>query len=716
MGFLGSHIRFWGLDGPTVIPAFRYSAIIAILLLGTGLFAGGFSFRALIPHPGGFAFILGLLFFTEWLTYDYSFLKGPSIRGEIVLGFIIGLALFRNRLQPFHPALIVATSLLLAAVFINLSQGRILFSDDHPVFYYRLQLLKDNFPYIPFYNPLWNVGIDARDFFATGSLNIFFLFAPIIYFSELQNSYNLIVSLILFAILPLSCFIAAKKLEVPPPGPAIAALLGLSSSLVWYQWALKYGAMGFITSCALLPLTLALAMIFVSRLRQLSIFEALLFIILTTLTMFWSLAGIAFIPVMVIALLRIRTLLRKRYAVFIISALVVLNLPWMTLFIASTDLTNFLTLKPPQILREIKKDEGLHIAKKEHIPNQITSHSIRGGKRHFSTSNTIKTLRDFAVKTNPVILLMFIPGLFALPFRFIRGTMAITIVWLVTIGSAIAVMRPQLELERMLIIATLLASLPAAAASTQILRQIPKSSFLSAILTGFIFAGALSAAFVINNRSMERYNFASDAVSDLATAIRKHGGNGRTVFPGFILHHLNQGHIAPLIFWSGKPIVASTPFHNLWWYTELIPPSISKQGTQSIEDYFDLLNASSVVANEGKWINYFDINRDKYELAAQIDQFSIYKRLNHNPTYFLKGNGEILEQNNNKIVFSLQQPDAVLKFSYFPFLQVQGCKVSGEPVAGGKVFIRLSDCPTEEKLVLKARSGFARLTGEHDAS
>lgn len=716
VGLVGSHIRFWSIDGTTIIPAFRYSALIAISLLGVGLAASGFSFSTLIPRPSGFAFALGLLFFSEWLTYDYSLLKGPSIRGEILLGFLVCFTLFRHRIQPFNPLLLLGICLLLILIFFNAAQGRMLFSDDHPVFYYRLQLLKENFPYIPFYNPLWNAGIDARDFFATGSLNIFSIFAPLIYFSELQNSYNLIVGLVLFGLLPLTCFFAAKKLELAAPGPTIAALLGISSSLVWYQWALKYGAMGFVTSCALLPLTFALAIKFTSRTRELNLFEAVLLALLTTLTLFWSLAGIIFIPLFAIALLRLRTILRKRYALMICSSILLLSLPWMILFVASTDLSGFLTLKPPKLERGIKKDEGLPIVIKDHIPNQITSHSIRGGGHRFSGSKTIKALREFAGKTNPIILLMFIPGLTLLSFRFAKWTLVITLIWLTTLGSAIAGIRPQLELERMLIVAALLATIPAAAAIGVIFRQIPRASFLAAVIAGYLFASPLSVAFVINNRSMERYNFVSETVTDLAEAIRHYGGEGRTVFPGFILHHLNQGHIAPLIFWSEKPIVASTPFHNLWWYTELVPASIQAEGNQKIEEYLDLLNTTAVVANERKWFNYFNGAPERYQLVWRSDAFTVYKRRQPTPTYFLEGEGTFLGQTNNKATFSLQQPSAVLKFTYFPFLEVEGCNISGQLVAGGKVFVKLSDCPVNQELVLKARTGFARLKGVTNAS
>ncbi len=52
--------------------------------------------------------------------------------------------------------------LLIAGLFLALADGRLLLSDDHPSFLYRLHLLKEHFPAIPFYNPQWNAGYSAR--------------------------------------------------------------------------------------------------------------------------------------------------------------------------------------------------------------------------------------------------------------------------------------------------------------------------------------------------------------------------------------------------------------------------------------------------------------------------------------------------------------------------------------------------------------------------
>jgi tetratricopeptide (TPR) repeat protein len=86
-------------------------------------------------------------------------------------------------------AVAIATIALCSASLI--APGGLLFSDDHPSFFYRLSQLHDFFPHIPFYNPMWNGGVEAREFFPSGSLGIYLLFAPLLHFVSGQQAERL---------------------------------------------------------------------------------------------------------------------------------------------------------------------------------------------------------------------------------------------------------------------------------------------------------------------------------------------------------------------------------------------------------------------------------------------------------------------------------------------------------------------------------------------
>src|SRR5690606_34615165 len=105
--------------------------------------------------------------------------QGPSIRGELLLSALIAVVLLQRRL--FFTVLpwgVLLSGAFCWYFFLQEAGAELLFSDDHSTFVYRLTILRDTFPYIPFYNPQWNAGLDARDSFATGVLNLFFLSMP----------------------------------------------------------------------------------------------------------------------------------------------------------------------------------------------------------------------------------------------------------------------------------------------------------------------------------------------------------------------------------------------------------------------------------------------------------------------------------------------------------------------------------------------------------
>jgi len=87
----------------------------------------------------------------------------------------------------------------------------------------------------------------------------------------------------------------------------------------------------------------------------------------------------------------------------------------------------------------------------------------------------------------------------------------------------------------------------------------------------------------------------------------------------------------------------------------------------------------------------------------------MFERLNSHPSYFLKGSGEIIAQVSSGVRFKLAEPEATLKFNYFPFVQVEGCETSGAAIEGGAVFVHLSGCPTGAELTLKSVPPLTRL-------
>jgi hypothetical protein len=173
-----------------------------------------------------------------------------------------------------------------------------------------------------------------------------------------------------------------------------------------------------------------------------------------------------------------------------------------------------------------------------------------------------------------------------------------------------------------------------------------------------------------------------------------------------MLHEFSGGHLAPLALWANTPIIASSPVHNLWAYRQIIPNEFLNGETNekynNVLKYFDLMNVSVVFAHEHSWRDFFRGQPEKYIEVEKIGNFSLFKRTSFPNNYFLEGSGKILAQHSNKVIFSTNTPDAVLKFNWFPFLEIKGCEVFPFKVSESITFIKVSSCPINTELVINS--------------
>lgn len=700
-GLFSGVVRFWDTNGEVLLPSFRYAAFVGVPLFLTGLFAGGRSVFGAFPllHPSAFIAALGVSFWTDWLCRDYSLLQGPGIRGPIIIFAGLSFLLLAQRSVIFLRASAVLAPLLLLASFISVSEGRLLYSDDHPSMLHRLQMLKEHFPAIPFYNPTWNAGFDNRDFFATGVLGIFAIFAPLIYSSDLVTSYTFIIGILIFIAVPALTYLAAKTGELADPVPSIASLVSLCTSLLWYRWSLQYGAIGFFMSASLVPLNLMLFSRLLSSSREFSFRCGLLLIVSLTLMLFWSLSAIVFLPVFLLVLFYSRRVLSKPGVKGIALAILAVNIPWMLVFLSVSSVGQFLSLSRPAAQAKVSVAE-------DKDPHALSRTVVRGGAKKFSPGKAVSHMRDSSSKMNPLVLFLALPGFLMFTKRSIRTVYGVTALWLLIPGIGGPFLKPQLELDRMLVILGLISAIPTAQVIAWAVNEgrLPGAS----VACGYLFAGLFSVSGVAHDRSPVQFVFAEDLVWELSDAIRANGGDGRTLFSGFMLHDLGSGHLLPLTMFSGKPLIASSPFHNVWWYTDVIPPSYGRRKAEGIEEFLDLYNVTAVISRERKWRAYFDRDPAKYMPVFRKNGFSLYRR-QYESSYFVKGSGSVLEQGTDYVKVRVDSPSAVIKFNYFPFLQTDRCSILSEDISDSIHFIRLENCEPGSTVTIKAGSAFSRL-------
>ncbi len=707
---LAGKTTLWALDGPMILPSGSYGTAFGILLV-MGALALWYTApkgerQALQLDPLGATAGVALIFFSDWLCRNYNLFQGPVIRGELILGILAAFVLLRLRSGLFYFAFMLFSIAIVAYNFFTTADGRMLISDDHASFVFRLMALKENFPHIPFYCPLWNGGFDARDFFATGALNIFLLLWPIIYAFNVPDVYNVLVAIVLFGVLPFSVFISARLCKLAIPTPAIAAVLALGSNLLWYRWALKYGTMGFVTSIALLPIVFALTIKILAREEQLSRIEAMIFVVATSLMLCWTPSGLVFVPAAVLGLIFIRSILHKRYLIAIAATLLILNAPWMAVFVSVSKVGNFVQSERPS--DQSQSEGSIHNDK----PKASAPVAQRSKAAHVSGQGTLRLLREYAIGANPLILFLALPGLLLLRGA-TRSLFIITTGWLIILGAVLVPLKPQLELDRMLIIMGILLSLPAARALSQLMAQAQASSLARlpvSLCLGFLLITPFTLCGVVNNHSIEQYYFSSPLVSDMTSAIKRYGGPGRVLFSGFVLHDLSNGHLAPLAYLSGKSLIASSPFHSQWNYGQVFPKSfIERMESDGIIQYLDLYNVSAVFAHERQWREYFGRRPAEFRPVWQGDKFSLFTRTSFPGTLYVQGTGEEPHETSNSVVLRPAQSEVVLRYNYLPFLEASGCTISGQQMAPEVTFIKLSGCTPGAEVVIRAKHALERI-------
>lgn len=650
--------------------------------------------------------------FSDILCRDYTLFAGPTIRGELLLGAILSIIFVGPAPSRLQVILWAAVACILAFTQLMLeTKGAPLFTDDHATFFFRFQLLKENFPSIPFFTPLWNGGLDARDFFATGCLGVFTFFAPLIYLLPLETVYTPMVASIPLLIAPGASYLGARLAGVAKRGAAASALLALAASLTWYRWAFSYGTLGFLFSCALFPLCLVLlTQLGSGALNEQGWGRATLTFIVTALALMWSPTFLALLPVALYCLLKTPTWIRHRNSVAVVTGVTAVTIPWVLLFLISSPVLSFLATSTHQgsnrtAAPQVEAPTG-KVVPEANVPAKIDQ---------TTQPKTLKILREASSSANPILIFIGVTGLIVMRGRN-KWIFRISALWLLALGLIGPLLKPQLELDRLLLFLAMLMTIPAGR-TIDLMWRIAKTNSLAAkvisfTVTAFLFATPFVVAAITCNRSLEHYTVLNKDVQQLARAIEDNAAGARGLFTGFVLHELHGGHLAPLpLFANNTPMVAHSWAHNMWSRLDVTPPEYLTRGADGFREYLDVMNIGVVVAHDAKWKKLLKANPHEFEKMNSNSQFVMFRRRNFISNYFLSGNGSILSQSTNSVLLKLSSPDGILKFTYFPFLTMANCTLTPHFVHSGTggVMVKYQGCPVDQEIELRSVSVIDRV-------
>ena len=228
-------------------------------------------------------------------------------------------------------------------------------------------------------------------------------------------------------------------------------------------------------------------------------------------------------------------------------------------------------------------------------------------KSGFSFSKSLKVFNDTTIRVNPLLLLLFLPGL-TMMRRGLKRLFSCILAWCFILGVVLSPAILQIELDRFMVIFYYLVSLPAAIVFDVFLgrKDLYAHRAFASVLLSFLLAGILSTANITGNRSIDRFAVVGAEFREVLIFLNEHSDDsGRLIFSGSCLHDFNSGHLAPLPLFVDHPMIASSHLHNLWQYTQVFPEIVMKGGDKARSEYLDLLNVTMVAAHEPSWQDYF---------------------------------------------------------------------------------------------------------------
>jgi hypothetical protein len=708
IGLSSNFLSFWHSSGPLIISS-RTWKLAALAAAGLWFISPlvlrrspGNSRPRLSAGP--FIIAAGLLIFTDFperisgfhISRRFFFVSAAV---SVIVIFLIRRNLSAaSRLRQLLVPIFWGIQIALTVLFLKTADGRVIWSDDHPSFLYRLILLRDHFPFLPFYNTQWNTSYLAREVYPTGALSLYFLSYPFVHWlgdiADVAQAhvYNFIIPHLMIVLLPWSGYWAARKLECSRLEGLICGLLFLGPTMSLFEFGLKFGTLPFVISAGLLPLSLIIlcSVAFDADLPPLSI--RLVGVVVLFLCLCWHLMVLAFLPFCLFLLCSYRDLFRSRRVrpLLIIAALVLL-LCGPSLFSLARDyplLDLFKRHSLPGSSTEMSTVQA--VKKSQNTRGEDQQQAQPPHSRFGLLAELRRAYSQLSAKVNPLLLVLILPAFAAFPRGPKRQILIATMLWLTAVALLGQYIKPQLELHRFFLAACFLSCLPVSRfigrhIHGNILRLDDQPSAADcrtmqaagalAILLGILLTLPVTLARIYTDNSHERFRFAPAELSSFVQAIKEHAGSGRLFFTGFILHDLGStdyrtqdgGHIAPLAAFTGVPMFASQFYHVYWSTVDPIPQVYRDRDEAGIEEFLDLVNATAVVTFRREWTRYC-AKRARYHEVWHEGRFHIFTRSSENKGYLLSGNGSA-QSLPDKILVKPESEELVLKFRYYPRLR-----------------------------------------------
>ena len=407
------------------------------------------------------------------------------------------------------------------------------YSDDHPSFLFRIAEFFGAFPWRENYVPHWNAGGVNSVITSSGVAGYALLGAPLWLLAEphLAAPYVLLFAFVIFVPWFTAC--AFRAAGISWTGALIGALLMLCGSRLYFVWMLHFGTVGASLAGAMLPAALAFLYAAIHRrpAAPRRVFAGL-FVALFLMCQ-WPPMMLLAVPLVLLALCAWRHWWRP---------VVRGRLIWTGVLVV-------LALLPTVAGSLLGKTVMEHV---------LETPAGQGGLAARLRTNFLSQTSGLLMNVNPLVLVAGAAGVWVMPWKWLRRWVAGVLLFLVLLFSVEPVCLPNMQLERMAIMAAGLLVLPAAAWLRVALdNRSPRLLVARAVILALLVCSLTNLARVYKSRTPATYTGIRPSIRELTAWVREQvPADGRLLFAGSVVHAYGRGHIAYLPLLAGREIMA----------------------------------------------------------------------------------------------------------------------------------------------------------------
>lgn len=660
-----------------------------ILVLGAGLVLVTL---AALGHSGRFYFYswpIGFRSFKLWprqvawhfLLLTWSFvllgLLQPSVR----------------RMRQLLAALLAGGQVMCIVLLLRHTGFTAPYSDDHPSFLFRIAEFFGAFPWRENYVPHWNAGVVNSVITSSGVAGYALLGAPLWLLAEphLAAPYVLLFAFVIFVPWFTAC--AFRAAGISWTGALIGALLMLCGSRLYFVWMLHFGTVGASLAGAMLPAALAFLYAAIHRrpAAPRRVFAGL-FVALFLMCQ-WPPMMLLAVPLVLLALCAWRHWWRP---------VVRGRLIWTGVLVV-------LALLPTVAGSLLGKTVMEHV---------LETSAGQGGLAARLRTNFLSQTSGLLMDVNPLVLVVGAAGVWVMPWKWLRRWVAGVLLFLVLLFSVAPVCLPNMQLERMAIMAAGLLVLPAAAWLRVALdNRSPRLLVARAVILALLVCSLTNLARVYKSRTPATYTGIRPSIRELTAWVREQvPADGRLLFAGSVVHAYGRGHIAYLPLLAGREIMACDYYGFPAGMVESgYPPETFRRRPGGMERFMRLHGVTHAITFRDNYIEHFRNHPEDYEevavfrdpLEQRHNVYTVFK-VRDSGGRFREGAGSV-QAGFNRLTVTLDDPGvprAVIAYNWDERLSVAPpAQIEPVEVEPGVVFIGIR--PNGEKTInIRYRSRF----------